>query len=76
MALTLSARPERIILGGGLMLAPHLIGAVRKEFFSLMNGYLNQSLDDVNALIVLPVLGDDAGIWGGVKLAEDLVRSA
>jgi fructokinase len=74
MSLTLTARPERIILGGGLMLAPHLIGAVRKEFFSLMNGYLNQSLDDVNALIVLPVLGDDAGLWGGVKLAKDLAR--
>jgi len=70
--LALSLRPEKIILGGGLMLAPHLLGNVRSQYANLTNRYLNQSLQDIENLIVTPALGDDAGLYGGVYLAKNL----
>lgn len=72
VSLTLTARPERIILGGGLMLAPHLIANVRRQYSHLMDGYLGETDSQISQLIVLPGLGDDAGLWGGVKLAGDM----
>lgn len=71
-ALALSFRPDRIVLGGGLMLAPHLLGKVRAQYALLINGYLGQSAADIDALIVTPGLGDDAGLFGGACLARDL----
>lgn len=67
--LALSLRPDKIILGGGLMLAPHLLDKVREHYTSLMNDYLEQSQSDIESLIVTPGLGDDAGLYGGAYLA-------
>ena len=72
ISLTLTARLQRIILGGGLMLAPHLIENVRRQYAELMGGYLGESPKSISELIVLPNLGDDAGLWGGIKLAASL----
>ncbi len=69
IALSLALRPERIVLGGGLMLAPHLIGKVREQYKNLANNYLGQSEADIADLIVTPGLGDDAGLLGGAYLA-------
>ncbi|MDB2438083.1 ROK family protein [Hellea sp.] len=69
-ALSLMLRPSKIVLGGGLMLAPHLIGNVRHQYAELMNDYLGQSKDEIDNLIVTPELGDDAGLFGGVRLAK------
>ena len=69
LTLYLTNRPQRIILGGGLMLAPHLIDNVRAQFDSLLGGYLEQSQTDIEMLIVRPELGDDAGLYGGAYLA-------
>ena len=71
--LALSIRPERIILGGGLMLAPHLLGSVKAHYTSLINGYLDQSPEDIDELIVTPGLGDDAGLYGGAYLARSVI---
>ena len=69
LILYLTNRPERIILGGGLMLAPHLLGQVKAKFGELLNGYLGQSVAEIDDLIVTPKLGDDAGLFGGAYLA-------
>jgi len=68
--LSLMLRPDKIVLGGGLMLAPHLIGNVRHQYAQLMNDYLGQSKDEIDNLIVTPGLGDDAGLFGGARLAK------
>ena len=71
--LSLMLRPDKIVLGGGLLLAPHLIGSVRKQYARLMNKYLSQSSAEIETLIVTPGLGDDAGLFGGACLAYDLL---
>jgi fructokinase len=69
LALLLTARPEKIVFGGGLLLAPGLLEAMRRELTRLLGGYLGVSASDVEALLVTPGLGDDAGLLGGVRLA-------
>lgn len=68
-SISLTLRPDKIILGGGLMLAPQLIDKVRKEYAELINNYLGQTPSDIRNLIVTPALGDDAGLYGGARLA-------
>lgn len=69
-ALSLTFRPERIMLGGGLMLAPHLLGMVRAAYFDLAAGYLGEDRQATDAMIVRPAHGDDAGLLGGLHLAR------
>lgn len=66
--LTLTFRPERIILGGGLLLAPHLVGRVRKAFEAQMGGYLEHA--PASELIVTPALGDNTGLIGAILLGQ------
>lgn len=63
--------PGRIILGGGVMATPGLIEHVRSIARQLGNGYFRGDAEDV---IVPPVLGDSAGILGGLALALDIAR--
>ncbi len=67
-ALTLMLRPERIIIGGGLMLAPHFLGLLHSEYDSQMCGYLGDSAIASRDLIQRPGLGDDAGLIGAILL--------
>lgn len=66
---TLTLRPERIILGGGVMKQKQLFPLIRNEFVKLMNNYV--PTPDVNQYIVAPGLGDNAGITGCLILAEE-----
>lgn len=75
LALTLTARPERILLGGGVMLAEGLMPKVRAAFAKLLNGYLDLSEGDIETLIQRPALGDDAGMIGAVTLARQAAKS-
>lgn len=68
--LTLTLRLERIVIGGGLMLAPHLLGLVRAAYDAQMAGYLGDMAVPGEALIRRPGLGDDAGLVGAVLLAS------
>jgi fructokinase len=67
--LTLTFRPEKIVIGGGLMLAPHLIGAIRAAYDAQMSGYLAGQGVVTDDLITAPGLGDDAGLTGALLLA-------
>lgn len=66
--LSLSFRPERIVLGGGLMLAPHLLARVQAAYTVQMAGYLGN--EEAGRLITTPGLGDDAGLTGAILLGQ------
>lgn len=65
---TVTLRPERIILGGGVMKAPGILDRVRERFIELNNGYV--PVPEVTEYIVLPGLEDNAGLTGGFVLAQ------
>lgn len=71
-SLMLIARPERILLGGGVMLADGLMPKVRAAFAAQLNGYLELSAADAEAIIQRPALGDDAGMLGALTLAQQV----
>lgn len=74
-SLYLSFRLDRIILGGGLMQADGLIDRVRREFVRQLGGYLDMPTDQANRLIVVPELGDLAGMTGAALLGRRRLRS-
>jgi fructokinase len=59
--------PGRIIFGGGVMGTPGLIDRVRQEATTLGGGYFR---GDPAELVVLPGLGDKAGLLGALALAQ------
>lgn len=65
-----TARPQRILLGGGVFLAEGLVPKVRAAFGRILNGYLGLTEGDIEALIQRPALGDDAGLFGAITLAR------
>ncbi|WCL53439.1 ROK family protein [Gimibacter soli] len=67
LSLVLMSRVERVILGGGILLADGLIEKVRVAYDMLMNGYVKDRA--TIELISTPGLGDDAGLKGGILLA-------
>ncbi len=66
--ITYLLRPERIILGGGVMNKESLLEKVQESYQKLAGDYLN--IDDIKRYIVLPKLGGEAAIKGCYKLAE------
>lgn len=63
--------PERIILGGGVMMQEQLFPLVRRKVLELLNGYLNtKELTDIDRYIVPASLGGDQGIIGCIELAK------
>jgi fructokinase len=68
--LVLTLRPDVIILGGGLMLAPHLLARIRCAFDCQMADYLGAQSIAPSQLIFTPELGDDAGLIGAILMAR------
>ena len=68
--------PQRIIMGGGVMLQMHLFPKVRAETQRLLNGYIQkpQILDNIDEYIVPPALGGRAGVAGALALAHDALN--
>lgn len=67
--LMLTLRLDRIILGGGLMLAPTMLIRVREQVDDLIAGYIDV---DESYIINTPFHGDDAGLEGALCLAQGL----
>lgn len=67
--------PQRIILGGGVMQQSLLFPAIRQRVRALLNQYVQspQILDEIEYYIVPPLLGNQAGVLGGLALALQLV---
>jgi fructokinase len=68
--------PERIIMGGGVMEQRQLFPLVRGRVRELLNGYLQVPaiLDQIDAYIVPPGLGNRAGVLGAIALAQQAAR--
>ena len=63
--------PQRIVMGGGLMLRRGLIDAIRRRFDELLAGYAPRpEMRDAQSYLVLPGLGEDAGAIGGAMIAR------
>jgi fructokinase len=60
--------PARIVLGGGVMATPGLIDRIQRGAELLGGGYCKGQVKEV---IVLPALGDKAGLLGALALAQD-----
>ena len=68
--------PQRFILGGGVMKQAQLFPLVRAEVPRLLNGYVaaKEILEDIDAYIVPPGLGDRAGVLGAIALGQSIVE--
>ncbi|NLR69950.1 ROK family protein [Novosphingobium sp. ERN07] len=75
--LVLLHMPDRLIFGGGVMKAPGLIEAVRRETAIKLGGYVRHPrLDEgLESYIVTPGLGDDAGITGAIELGRQALSA-
>jgi fructokinase len=60
--------PERIVVGGGVAERPGLLGLVRRDVTTLMNGYLAFEAGD--DYVMPPAFGSCAGVLGAIALAE------
>jgi fructokinase len=70
------ASPQRIVIGGGVMKQPKLLDLVRSEVATRSSGYFDLWFDrsELEAIVVAPELGDDAGIVGAFELARTIRR--
>jgi fructokinase len=66
---------DRIAIGGGVMADGSLLSLVRQSVHRYLNGYLQPLRDreQMDAYLVRPALGDDAGIAGAMLQALDLL---
>ena len=73
--LVVTAAPERILMGGGVMSAqPHLFPRIRRAVLESLNGYLHipQVLNDIDRFIAPPGLGPLAGPLGALAVAATI----
>lgn len=75
-SLVLVLSPERLILGGGVMQAAHLLPLVREHLQRSLNGYVQAEAITrrMEEYVVPPLLGPRAGIAGALALAERAAR--
>src|SRR5581483_231443 len=66
--------PQRIVIGGGVMEAPGLLGRVRERVVELVGGYLDTPALEtaIEDYLVPPSLGARAGVLGAIALASAL----
>jgi fructokinase len=64
--------PQRIVIGGGVMSHPPLLGLIRAQVVELLNNYVRapEVIEQIDEYIVAPALGARAGVLGGLALAE------
>ncbi|MDQ0876536.1 fructokinase [Paenibacillus sp. V4I3] len=62
--------PKKVILGGGVMHQQQLFSMIREEVQRNLNGYVSSEtiLTNIDAYIVPPSLGDNAGLCGALAL--------
>lgn len=71
--LALALSPHRFVIGGGVSLAPGIIGAVHAAVRETLGDYANRGVDDAN-YVTAPGLGADSGIIGALSLAAKPAR--
>lgn len=76
--LVLATAPQKILLGGGVMMSQqHLFGRLRRELQRSLNHYIDapELAAGIEQYIRPPELGDRAGPLGALALAQDALRS-
>ncbi len=70
--------PRRIVIGGGVLQQPCLLPMVRTELARLLNGYIEAAeiIEEMESFVVLPQLGERAGVLGALVLAEEAAGRA
>ncbi len=69
--------PQKIVIGGGVAQQAHMLPLIQKKVQANLNHYV-QSVSitqNIGDYIVLPGLGNHAGVLGGVALAEQALLS-
>ncbi len=68
--------PQRIILGGGVMSRRNLLPSIHRKTQQILNNYIYdpQIIKKIDSYIVLPGLGNKAGIAGAIALARCLTE--
>ena len=68
--------PKRIVLGGGVMHQLHLFPRIRRRTLELLGGYVAHPaiLEQIDAFIIPPALGDNAGAVGSLLLAVNAIQ--
>jgi fructokinase len=68
---TCTLSPQRIILGGGVIMQSHLLPMVQHETQKILNGYIAspQIAEHIEGYILLPALGSRTGVLGAIALA-------
>jgi fructokinase len=68
--------PRRIVLGGGVLGAPHLLPRVRGRLGALLAGYLRVPAlrEGLEAYVVAPALAPRSGVLGALALAQDALE--
>lgn len=69
--LILTISPQKLVFGGGVLKAEHLLPLIREHAMKTLNGYLQHPAIQAGAedLITAPGLGADAGLRGALALA-------
>ena len=64
--------PQRIVIGGGVMSAPHLFPLIRARLAALLNDYVRapEIIRAIDRYVVPPALAGRAGVLGALALAE------
>ncbi len=68
--------PQRIIIGGGVGSRQNLLPLIRQKTQDILNGYVQSPaiLEEIDAYIVHPGLGNRAGVLGAIALAEQALQ--
>jgi fructokinase len=66
--------PRRIVVGGGVMRQPRLLGRVREHVRTILAGYVQAPavLEAIDRYVVPPALGERAGVLGARALAHEV----
>ena len=77
--------PQRVVLGGGVVFGDgdeehrdRMLASVRRQTAELLNGYLQveELASGIEDYLVAPALGPDAGVLGGILLAQQAAERA
>ena len=70
--------PRRIVVGGGIMRHPTLLGTLRVELQAILGGYVRATAvtEAIDRYVVPPALGERAGVLGALALAKQRVRES
>ena len=71
--LTYTVRPDRIVLGGGVMMRAHLLAKVKESFSLQINEYGLHDSAQKDEYLSLPALGQRSGALGGIAIAMDVL---